>query len=164
MVKLIKGRLFVGGMDDFHAANLAETAILSACQTVHYRYMGWDHKNHKPDRKSPEYIVMERENLMSINWVDADDPKLFEWAGVESFIRALDFIEKWIGKKLVLVHCDKGLSRAPIVCLLYMAKRAGKISNDSYDEAGTDFIEIMPEIEPGLGIDGFVAEHWSEIK
>lgn len=164
MTEIIKSRLSVGGIDDFNTIDLRVNAVLSACQTVHYRYMGWDRKKNKPDRASPEYLVMENGNLMSINWVDADDPKLFEWGGVDVFIQALDFIDKWWGKRHILVHCDKGKSRGPMVCLLYLAKRVRKISNNSYDEAAVDFLEIMQDIDPGLGIEGFVANHWDEIK
>lgn len=164
MVELIKGKLSVGNMEDMNAIDLRMNAVLSACQTIHYRYMGWDRGKNKPDRDNPNYLVMENDNLMSINWVDADSPKLFEWAGVEAFTRALDFIDKWIGKKPILVHCDKGKSRAPMVCLLYMAKRTQKISNVSYDEAVTDFLDIMPDMDPGLGIEDFVIKHWGEIK
>jgi len=164
VVEIIKDRLSVGSIEDLNAIDLRMNAVLSACQTVHYRYMGWDRKKNKPDRASPEYLVMENDNLMSINWVDADDPHLFKWDGVKVFIRALDFIDKWFGKRHILVHCDKGKSRAPMVCMLYLAKRAGKISNGSYEDAAVDFLEIMPEIEPGLSIEGFVVNHWDDIK
>lgn len=124
--------------------------------------MGWNWTTNKPPRDHPNYIMWEKENRLSLNWVDGP-AKLFEWSGPQTFIHVLDFIDKWIDKKKVLIHCDQGFSRSPMLGMLYLAKRRKTISNISYESAVQDFKKIYSMFQPG-GIGDYVNQHWSEIK
>jgi len=155
-------KLYVGDIND--NSNLSETnwAVVHATQTIHYKILGWNRTYNKPDKNHPNYIVYENENHLSLNLVDGA-AYLYNWSGSETFIKVLDFIDKWISEKNVLVHCDQGFSRSPTLCLLYLAKRKSLISNNSYSEAKQDFLELYQNFNPG-GIGDFVNENWLKIR
>ena len=77
---------------------------------------------------------------------------------------ALDFIEKKIEEKNVLIHCNLGFSRSPALALLFLAKRKGVLNNASYQKAKTEFIKIFPNYLPGIGIDSYLNLYWSELR
>lgn len=155
-------RLYVGDIKDNNTVNETEWAVVHATQTAHYAIFGWDRGNKKPDKSHPSYIVYEKDNHMSLNWVDGAS-FLYKWSGPQLFIRILDFIEKWEKERNVLVHCDQGVSRSPTVCLLYLSKRKGSISNLSYEDAKKDFIKLYPDYNAG-GIGDYVKVEWNNIK
>jgi predicted protein tyrosine phosphatase len=111
---------------------------------------------------SPDYLRLEREGLLSFNWVDGD-AKMYDWHKPEAFIRALDFIDTWRPERKVLISCDQGGSRSPTVGLLYLAKRAHLVSDDTFAEARREFVSIYPRYAPA-GIANYVAHHWDEIQ
>lgn len=158
----ITHNLFVGELVDFMVAIPEEMAFVHATQTIHYTKMGWDRTHNKPDKEHPNYIVFEEPNSISLNWVDGG-AFLYKMSGPETFIKVLDFIDKRIKDKKVLVHCDQGMSRGPTIGLLYLAKRAKTISDESFDDAYSEFIKIYPDYNPG-GIAEYVRDNWDQIK
>lgn len=109
MLEITKN-LFVGDIDDFnHNSQDKGMAFVHATQTVHYNLMGWDRQYNKPDKNHPNYIKLISGNRFSLNWVDGG-AYLYDWTGVETFIEILNFIEKHILNKRVLIHCDRGQS------------------------------------------------------
>ena len=161
MIKLLKTNLFIGTLYDLSQTNNQEWAIVHATQTIHYQIFGWNRTTNKPGKNHPNYIYYEEDNRISLNWVDGA-AHLYNWSGVETFIKILNFIDKWIPKKNVLVHCDQGQSRSPTLGLLYLAKRAKIISNDSFLAAKKEFIQYYFLYLPG-GIGEYVEENWNEI-
>jgi protein-tyrosine phosphatase len=105
--------------------------------------------------------VPEDKNHLSLNWVDGA-AYLYNWSGPATFIKIMDFIDKWIPNRKVIVHCDQGYSRSPTVCMLYLAKRKNLIPCDSYNSAYKEFMKIFPEYSPG-GIGEYVHMNWSKI-
>ena len=161
MIKLLDTNLYVGNMEDSEYFENDEWAVVHATQTVHYKLFGWNRTTNKPDTKHSNYIYYENENKLSLNWVDGG-AHLYKWSGNETFIKILDFIDKWIDKKYILVHCDQGYSRSPSLCLLYLAKRAKLINNNSFDEARDEFIKIYPQYNPS-GIADYIRKNWNNI-
>ena len=161
MTNLLNTNLFVGDIND--ASNLAddEWAIVHATQTVHYRIFGWNRTSNKPNKNHLNYIYYEKDNHLSLNWVDGAS-YLYNLSGNKTFINVLDFIEKWILERKVLVHCDQGFSRSPSLCLLFLSKRMGKISDSSYDEARKEFVSFFPRYNPG-GIGEYIKANWNAI-
>ena len=88
--------------------------------------------------------VYEVRNHLFLNMIDPPAP-LFK---PPLFLASLDFIEKHISKRKVIIHCNLGLSRAPSIALLYLAKRAKVINGESYVEAAKDFVQIFPLYKP----------------
>lgn len=158
----ISNNLFIGNIIDLSKFSLENDAIVHATQTIHYDIMGWDRKYTKPTKNHPNYIVWERENRISLNWVDGP-AYLYEWSGPSTFVRVLDFIEKWIVDRNVLIHCDQGISRSPTLGLLFLAKRQMSIPNSSFSIARIEFQKIYPLYQPA-GIGDYVDQHWNEIR
>jgi len=157
MKNVLNGKLYVGNTEDNYTVNKNEWAIIHATQTIHYQIFGWNRTTNKPDKTHPNYIYYEKDNQLSLNWVDGA-AFLYKWSGNDTFIKVLDFIDKWIPVRNVLVHCDQGISRSPALCLLYLAKRQKVIPNGSYKEAKDEFLKIVPEYSPG-GIGDYIEEN-----
>jgi len=162
MIQLPDTNLFIGTTDDLCQTNDQDWAFVHATQTIHYKIFGWNRTTNKPNRKQPNYIFYEENNLISLNWVDGA-AHLYNWSGVETFNKVLDFIEKWNRQRKILIHCDQGQSRSPTLGLLYLAKRLKSIPNDSFGDAKNEFMKIYPNYLPG-GIGDYVAQNWNEIK
>lgn len=160
-MKEITNNLFVGGIQELDLFSVTEDVFVHATQTIHYQIMGWDRKDNKPQKNHPNYIIWERENRLSLNWVDGA-AYLYKWSRPEIFIRVLDFIDKWIISNKVFVHCDQGFSRSPTLGLIYLAKRKKEIPNDSFVTAKNSFQKIYPLYQP-KGIAEYVNQHWNEI-
>lgn len=153
--------LFVGSLLDANNLDKGEWAIVHATQSIHYQIFGWNRTDNKPDKNHPNYISYESENCFSLNFVDGP-AYLYSWGGPEVFIKVLDFIDKWISERKVLVHCDQAQSRSPSLCLLYLAKRNKMIPNISYSAAKAEFIKLYPNFKPG-GIETYLINNWSKI-
>lgn len=160
-MKEITNNLYVGSLADYQYASTTDFAFVHATQTIHYQIMNWDRRFNKPDKNHPNYIVWEKENRLSLNWVDGA-AHLYNWSGTETFIKVLDFVDKWIKNKKVLIHCDQAISRSPNLGLLYLAKRGKTIPNSSYNDAYREFIKLYPNYQPG-GIGDYVNMHWNVI-
>lgn len=161
MIQILDTKIFIGTVDDLAQANDYDWAFVHATQSIHYRIFGWNRTTNNPNKNHPNYIFYEKDNRLSLNWVDGA-AHLYSWSGVETFNKILDFIEKWSNQRKVLIHCDQGQSRSPTLGLLYLAKRLKRIPNDSYEDARKEFIKIYPNYLPG-GIGEYVAQNWNEI-
>lgn len=157
----IGNNLYMGDLMDYRNIAEQDYAFVHATQTIHYQVMGWNRTFNKPLKDHPNYILWEKDNRLSLNWVDGG-AYLYDWSGPQTFIRALDFIDKWIADKRVLIHCDQGLSRSPTMGLLYLAKRSGTLPGNSYAVASEEFRKIFPNYSPG-GIGEYVSTHWNGI-
>ena len=124
----------------------------------HAQAVGYDGKT-KIHPSHPEYLWAERPGHVFLNIIDPKEP-LFR---VEVFTKALDFLDEWTPKGSVLCHCNNGLSRAPSIAMLWMAKRAKAFLGSSYPEAKAAFTRIMGGYTPGKGIEAFLEEKWDKI-
>lgn len=133
-------------------------AVVHACKhPCHVKLL--DYKGALP-KEHPEYLVASRGSHLFLNQVDAPEAR---WFRMEPFTAALDFLDEWVPKGSVLCHCNSGLSRAPSIAMLWLAKRAKAFLGDSYPEAKAVFTRIMPGYSPGKGIEAFMAERWEEV-
>jgi protein-tyrosine phosphatase len=120
---------------------------------------------YKPSNKDKNYIIFTKDNdTMSVNFVDASDPKYYNYQnnGTKVFGQILDFMDINKDKK-VLVNCNHGQSRSPSLVLLYLAKRLNLLSKNSFEEAKKDFMQIYPNYSPALGIQLFLGQNWNYI-
>lgn len=161
MINIPKTNLCISSIFDLAQTNDQDWAFVHATQTIHYKLLGWDRRFNKPDKNHPNYIFYEEDNRLSLNWVDGE-AFLYKWSGPETFVKVLNFIDKWIKDKKVLIHCDQGQSRAPTIGLLYLAKRMKTIPDDSFISAKNEFIKLYPHYLPG-GIGNYVNDKWKEI-
>lgn len=154
-------KLYVDGINGQQKTALPGWAVVHATQSVHYPLMGWDRRFNKPPKDHPNYIIWKDNNRLSLNWVDGG-AFLYDMSGPETFMQALDFIDKHYPDNKIMIHCDQGQSRSPTLAMLYMAKRLSAIPDDFYG-ARNAFTQLYPGYAPG-GIAEYVASHWSEIK
>lgn len=146
--------LFIGSQHDCFYGNRDEWAVIHACKSpCHQKALGY--RGNLPST-DPHYLVYEAGNHLFLNIIDPPKP-LFK---IPLFIRSLDFIDRHISDRKVLIHCNHGFSRAPSIALLYLAKRLKLINNDSYEAAFSDFKEIYPYYQPGTGIAIYLSRNW----
>ena len=156
-MRQIYDRLFVG--DENHCKHDQDGwATVHACKSpCHQEAVGY--RGSLP-RNHPNYLVMELGDNLYLNMIDPPKPLFM----LPLFTEFLSFAERhWNGGKKLLIHCNMGQSRAPSLGLLFMAKVAGNISNDSFQSAYSDYIAIDPRYGPGQGIQQYLAAHWSEM-
>lgn len=150
--------LFIGSESDCFYKQIDDWAVIHACKSpCHQRTLGYKgslQSNH------PNYLVYELENHMFLNMIDPKTPLFMP----PLFIASLDFIEKHISKRKVLIHCNLGSSRSPSLALLYLAKRAKSINGESYRKAIQDFIKLFPSYNPSRGIAVYLSVHWNNFK
>ena len=148
--------LFIGALRECFFTQRDDWAVIHACKSpCHQRalnYKGNLHKNH------PSYLVYENGNHLFLNMIDPSEPLFMP----PLFVEPLDFIEKHISKRKVLIHCNLGLSRSPSIALLYLAKRAKAINGERYRKATQDFVKLFPSYQPAGGIALYLNIHWLE--
>ena len=122
--------LFVGTTYDCFYDEREGYAVVHACKILcHQRKL---HYSGNLPSTHPNYLICEEENHLYLNIVDMDRilPRFTDII----FFKAIEFIEKNISTKQILVHCNVGQSRSPAIALVYMAKN-GLITNSSYIDA-----------------------------
>ena len=134
------------------------TAVVHACKSpCHQRAVGY--RGSLPPTH-PNYLVLEREFDLYLNIIDPPVP-LFK---PELFTVFLGFAERhWNAGQHLLIHCNQGESRAPTLALLFMAKRLGIISDQSFEEAKLSFLPMYPSYQPGKGIRLYMTRNWASI-
>ncbi len=162
MIQLPNINIFIGTVTDLAKINDQNWAIVHATQTIHYELFGWNRTTNKPNKNHPNYIYFEKDNKLSLNWVDGA-AHLYNWSGIETFIKILDFVEKWCNQRKVLIHCDQGQSRSPTLGLLYLSKRSKTITNESFINAKNEFVKMYPNYNPS-GIGDYVAQNWNKLR
>ena len=150
--------LFIGTERECFFTQRDDCAVVHACKSpCHQRALGYKgnlQQNH------PNYLVYENGNHLFLNMIDPREPLFMP----PLFVASLDFIEKHISKRKVLIHCNLGFSRSPSIALLYLAKRAKVICGESYRKATQDFVKLFPHYRPGRGITLYLQLYWKKLK
>ncbi len=134
-------------------AKSGKCAVIHACKDpCHRAHVGY--KGNLPADHAC-YLAAQDDYNLYMNIIDPPLP-LFK---LESFTLFFHFIDQHLGKRPIVIHCNKGESRAPSLTLLVMAKRLRTLPDDSYQSARTEF-EKSHDYKPGNGISAFLAEHW----
>lgn len=152
----IQNGLFVGADRDCRKA--AEGwAIVHACKSpCHQRAVGY--RGSLPPSHD-HYLVFREGGDLYLNMIDPPRPLFMP----PLFLSFLAFAQEYSDSGVkILIHCNQGESRAPSLALLFLAKVAGTISNDSYEAAESDFGAIFNRFNPGAGIRIYLSSHWRE--
>jgi len=108
----------------------------------------------------PNYLSFENGYDLALNMIDPPIPLFMP----EMFAVFLDFCARQHAEaRPILIHCNQGESRAPSLALVYLAKIAGEISNESYEAARGDFIGLFDGYFPGVGIQRYLTDHWTTL-
>lgn len=150
--------LFIGTERECSFTQRDDWAMIHACKSpCHQRALGYRGSLRKDH---PNYLVFEHGNHLFLNMIDPNEPLFMP----PLFVASLDFIEKHISKRKVLIHCNEGLSRSPSLALLYLAKRAKVLNEKGYHAAVKDFIKLFPSYRPGRGIALYLHLNWEKLK
>lgn len=158
-MKEVKENLFVGNGQDYDSLknDMAWSFVQAAKEPWHRNALGYAGRAAPKDHK--EYLIVQRENRLILNMVDADVPDYFS---PELFIAACRFIERELAKgKKVLVHCNQGESRGPAVALVFLAG-IGEFGNCDYKGAKAQFEKLYP-FKPKNGVDKFLEKSWETL-
>ena len=152
----VQNGLHVGKETDCRAGD-HEWAVVHACKSpCHQRAVGY---RGSLSRHHPHYLALEQGPDLYLNLIDPPTP-LFMAPSFNSFL-AFSRVQLEDGRK-ILIHCNQGESRAPSLALLLLAKLVGSISNESYGAARAEFEALFNGYNPGMGIQKYLADHWSE--
>ncbi len=72
------------------------------------------------------------------------------------------FMDEMEGQK-ILIHCNRGESRAPSLAILYLAKRRKEIPDESFDVARHSFKRFYPLYNPGRGFNKYLQQYWDSL-
>lgn len=158
-MKEIYKNLFIGSdIDCMTASRNNEFATIHACKTCHQKVLNY---TKSLSSTHPNYLIYEHDNHLFLNMVDMSNE--FSPIYTNPMIKvALDFINRNIPNKEILIHCNLGQSRSPSIGLVYLAIK-GIINNKSYKDAISDFIKIYPDYNPGNGIALYLEHNWNSI-
>ncbi len=128
MIRL-RDNLFVGTESDCRRGDKS-WAVVHACKhPCHVSAVGYS--GNLP-QSHPSYLVLELGDDLFLNMIDPPVP-LFR---LELFAAFLSFARRKTSEsKKLLIHCNRGESRAPSLALVFLAKVSGTIPDDSYRSA-----------------------------
>ena len=147
--------VFIGGEEDCRGGT-EELAVVHACKNpCHCSFVGY---RGKLSQQHPNYLAFRRGYDLALNLIDPPTPLFMP----KSFSTFLDFAsDNHAEGRSILIHCNRGESRAPSLALLYLAKRVGALPNDSYANARNAFSPLYPSYLPGLGIQAYLSNNWN---
>ena len=136
--------------------NEKDWCVIHACKEPYHRQL-LRYTSRGCPSSHPEYYFAERDNILYLNLVDANDVDYIPQVVID---KAIDFIKKHISKYKVLVHCNQGYSRSPSIALLYL-RYTGQM-NLPIEQAYTKFKEIYPKFQPNKGMNDYIIKHWGD--
>jgi hypothetical protein len=154
-------RLFVGDQNSSGVREAVDGSwsVVHACkEPFHRTFAGYPAGKAAP--AGPEYLVAARGERLALNMIDAPVRGLVPLRLVEEFLAWAE--PRWMGGRPVLIHCNQGRSRSPALALLVLA-RAGVLPSASLADAEAAFRSRYPAYEPGVGVRGFLEQHWSAL-
>lgn len=152
-------QLFIGAAADYETTVCHQPgwAIVHACKEPYHRdALGYT--SQAAPKTHPEYLIARRGHRLILNLVDAPNPAYIPKEIIDA---ALAFIHtnRETGSR-VLVHCNQGASRAPIIGLLYLAHHTNAINATTFTAAEQEFRQRYPPYAPGPGMRDFASQHW----
>ncbi len=158
----VANNLLVGSEADFLALSRtmvddtwAHYSVVHAAKEPYHRdALGYTSRAAPKDH--PEYLWAHRGNRLILNLIDAPDPTYIPKQIIDTAVAFIDDADA--AKRRVLVHCNKGESRAPTIMLLAMAP----VLPPEFEEAEERFKLLYPPYNPGKGMRAFAMQHWRE--
>jgi len=159
--------LYVGNQANYEALGLThveckldrEWAVVHACKEPHHREM-LRYTGKAAPKDHPEYLFGYRGNRLILNLVDVDDPK---FVAPELVDAAMSFIRENLraGRK-VLIHCNQGRSRSPVLAMLFLAPLMG--GDGSFEDGEDRFRILYPHYDPARGMREYAKANWARYR
>lgn len=172
MLVNVMGTLFIGSDEDvseFMEDYPDGFIIHAAKEPWHRKAVGY--KGRACPKDSPYYLYHETKDELTLNLVDAPDPKYISkrcFDKAEECIRA-----NWALRRPVLVHCNQGRSRSCGVVLhclmsvryiLRSPREGGPLPAGTLDKEIAILTYLYPDLKLGAGVEGALREWWEEGK
>ena len=158
MEEIIKG-LWLGSDDDVAKAKEKGWARLCACKDgidSHRSMLEYEGRS-APDGK--DYYFARRGDVMALNLIDVDDPDMIPDKVIDAGLR---FIKEMQDKgRILLVHCNAGMSRSPIITLMYL-HAVGEMPQ-GFIGAERQFRHMYHKYDPGVGMRSHARERWKSL-
>jgi len=139
--------------------NVSNVSMVHACKTPCHDYAVATFGHLIP--KSERHLSCEIENNLFLNMIDARTPDKFS---IDMFNAAMDFMwRSFEDKRHIVVHCNQGASRSPMLCMLFMAKRLRLFRESDCLQTMLDFGKQFL-FDPSDGIVRFVGGAWKHIR
>lgn len=142
-MKQITDKIYVGTVQDYREADTSFAFLSCAKHPVFVELGG-------------SGLYKRRGNTLALNMIDVADPKYFN---VEQFTEAMRFIDE---HDKVLIFCNQGKSRSPVIAMLYLIK-SGVFKVNNLGAAYREMKKLYPRMQPTMGIIKFVGEHLNAI-
>lgn len=151
-------RLYIGNQDDYEniVKSQSNWSTVHACKEPYHRNaLGYTGRS--CSKNNPEYLFAIRGSELMLNIVDVKNPN---WISPIIIDEALGFIKEALkNKDKVLVHCNQGHSRSPIIGLLFLATE-GCFKGMSFEQSEANFKDIYPKYDPADGVKGYALKNW----
>ena len=158
MEEIIRG-LYLGSDDDVAEAKRRGYARLCCCKDgidSHRSMLEYEGRS-APDGK--DYYFARRGDVMALNLIDVEDPDMIPDKVIDA---GLKFIKEMQDKgRILLVHCNAGHSRSPIMVLMYL--RAVHELPESFPRAEKIFRTIYDKYDPGVGMKSHARVRWKSL-
>lgn len=162
----IKGtEIYLGNMYDYEdIRDIAKWSVVHCCKDPYHKELVGYSGNLKPDHPNYKYIIVG--NRMALNIVDLERfDKRYLPFNKSMYLAAFRFIERELEKgQKILVHCNEGISRSPMILLLYLCYRGyGGYNNMTFENAVKKYIgDNSIYMYPKLGIYEAVRLLWKD--
>jgi hypothetical protein len=157
MIQVSEG-LWVGSEADYLGQVFGRDGwcVVHACkEPYHRRALGYSGR--AAPKTHPEYLVAHRGSRLCLNFIDAPNAAYIPIAMVDE---ALAFMRESLASGTpVFVHCNQGMSRAPTLALLYLARFTRELP-PSLDAAVAEFRRRYPPYQPAGGVWAFTVANW----
>lgn len=150
-------RLFVGDEESERAARgRSDFFVVHACkEPFHREALGYTGRG--APREHPEYLVAYRPGCTILNLIDAPT---VEHISSEAVMAGVQAIADNIGRANVLVHCNAGASRSPVIAMIYLALHTDVLDDFDFQGALHFMRERYPAFAPGIGMTEYARRIW----
>lgn len=150
---------------EFWKADMTNMSYLLCAKEPYHRFFCGRYTGSSLDKSDPRYLFVypnERDNILSLNMVDAPKKEFFADIMINE---GLDFIDRELDKNnKVVVVCNKGESRSPTMVLMYLM-RIGLFKADlSAEDVFDRFLFMYPYWRPNKGILDYCRDYWNRLK
>lgn len=110
--------------------------------------------------KGPNYLSILKDELMALNFIDANDPNYIPGEMVSKGLKFVD--DRLTAGDKVLVACNAGHSRGPTTAMLYLRSIGDLVGNFIASER--IFRTLYPHYDPGIGVRQFARSNWDRFE
>lgn len=131
--------------------------LLCAKHPFHKELVGYE-KNCPKEHFEYLYAYRDLDTVLALNMVDVQDKKYFDDKMIDE---GIDFIDRSLKSGIdVVVVCNKGESRSPSMCLMYLISQGYFLGTLTFKEVVEEFKKIYPAYKANCGIYEYVCDYW----